>query len=99
MMNKYFKILYAALCIVIIILLILTVAANKEQTDEKYNEKVYVVKSYKNTVALYIDDDIAEVYDNIVLNSLPQSDQNKLNKGICVKDENEAIRLIENYDG
>ncbi|MBP3706389.1 MAG: hypothetical protein J6J13_03965 [Clostridia bacterium] len=98
-MEKYIKILYVALCVLIILLLIMFNISKDERTQEKDIESVYILKSYKNTVALYKNNDIAEIYDNVILNTLPLSDQYELNKGISVEDEAQALKFIENYDG
>lgn len=59
----------------------------------------YTLKAYRNTVALYQNDNLIKTYDDIVLNTLPISDINRLKSGITVSSENDAIKIIEDYDG
>ena len=59
----------------------------------------YTLKAYRNTVALYQNDNLIKTYDDIVLNTLPISDINRFKSGITVSSENDAIRIIEDYDG
>ena len=62
-------------------------------------DEPYTLKSYKNTVALYKGDEILEVYNGIVLNNLPISDRDALNKGIEFENRTDAELSVENYDG
>ena len=59
----------------------------------------YTLKAYKNTVALYQNDNLIKTYDDIVLNTLPLSDIDRFKSGITVSSENDAIKIIEDYDG
>ncbi len=70
----------------------------KSKTPQPKSPEKYVLKSYKNTVALYKNDEIIEVYSSIVLNTLPQKDIQNFNKGIVVSNQFEAELLLEDYD-
>lgn len=59
----------------------------------------YILKTYKNTVALYKNDEIIKIYDNIVLNTLPEKDIQNFNAGIPVETQSHAEALLEDYDG
>lgn len=92
-----YKILTISLVIltaVAVVLLILTGL----RFDRMKNEP-YTLKSYNNTVALYKGEEILEVYDGIVLNNLPITDRDALNKGIDFENRTEAETSVENYDG
>ncbi len=70
---------------------------HKENTKQTYS--TYVLKSYRNCVALYKNEEIIEIYDNIVLNNLPENDKTDLENGIefeCISDVDTAI---QDYDG
>lgn len=63
-------------------------------------ENQYLIKSYKNTVALYKNGEIIETYDgSIVLNSLPESDIKKFNNGIEIENYEDVYKMLEDYDG
>ncbi len=58
-----------------------------------------VLKAYENTVALYVDGEIKEVYSEIVLDTLPKQDIDQLEAGIAFDNCDEARNAIEDYDG
>lgn len=81
------------ICIFVIVLYFI------KDYNKKTNSPVYVLKSYKNTVALYQNDKLIEVYENIVLNTLPQKDIQSFNNGITFNTEKQAETYLEDYDG
>ncbi len=96
--TPYFikKILFPSILFCAVFLLVLNVIKDKEKAEIK--EK-FMLKSYKNTVALYKNDELIRVYNNIVLNTLPQKDIQSFNKGIPVSNEIQAELMLEDYDG
>lgn len=58
-----------------------------------------VLKAYENTVALYVDGEIKEVYSEIILDTLPKQDIDQLESGIAFDNCDEARSAIEDYDG
>lgn len=96
-MSKFIKksllsiVLFTALLALIVFLV-------KNNTQPK-NQDIYILKSYKNSVALYKNDELFKIYDNIVLNTLPQKDIQLFNSGISVSTPTEAEILLEDYDG
>ena len=66
------------------------------KTQEK---KEIVLKSYNNTVALYENGVKKEIYEQIVLNSLPLKDISDLEKGIIIHSDDELLRILEDFDG
>lgn len=68
------------------------------KTNGTTQENDYILKSYKNTVALYNGEDIVTVYSNIVLNTLPQKDITAFNRGIKISSPENAEILLEDYD-
>lgn len=58
----------------------------------------YILKSYKNTVALYNGEEIIEVYDNIILNTLPLEDIRNFNIGIPVSTPAAAELYLEDFE-
>lgn len=80
------------ICIFVIVLYFI------KDYNQKPNSPVYVLKSYKNTVALYQNDKLVEVYENIVLNTLPQKDIQSFNNGITFKTEEQAEIYLEDFE-
>lgn len=69
-----------------------------ENDIDKYDHNL-CLKAYENTVALYNNNEIEEIYSDIVLNALPIKDQNDLQKGIPIDSKDELLRLLEDFDG
>ncbi|MDO4608756.1 MAG: hypothetical protein Q4B40_06165 [Clostridia bacterium] len=83
----------------IVAVAIFVIIFNTRQNQKKNDYDGYMLKAYKNSVALYKNDIVIEVYNDIVLNTLPQKDIQSFNQGISVFSKEEAETLIENYDG
>ncbi len=66
---------------------------------EKFNESpVYKLAAYDNNIALYKNDDIITVYDEIVLNSLPPYDREAFKKGIIIEDISKLDQILQDYE-
>lgn len=65
---------------------------------EKSTDSVYTLKSYRNTVALYRNENLIEIYDSVVLNTLPQKDVQNFNKGIIFDTEEQAETYLEDFE-
>lgn len=59
----------------------------------------YTLISINNSVRLYRDDILIQIYDNINPNTLPLTDQDNLRSGIKLNSVKEAQELIEDFDG
>lgn len=59
---------------------------------------VYRLLAYENNVALYKNDELITIYDEIVLNSLTKYDQESFKKGIIVSEINKIDEIIEDYE-
>ncbi len=68
-------------------------------SDTDNDDSKLYLKAYENTVALYNNNEIKEIYSDIVLNALPIKDQNDLQKGILIKSNDELLQLLEDFDG
>ncbi len=96
-MQKIVKmIVFSTALIVCIIVIVFSSIGPKQPTQIS---DVYTLRAYKNTVALYKNDTMLTVYDDIVLNTLPQSDILAFRKGIAVSSQDEAENILEDYDG
>ena len=58
----------------------------------------YSLKAYKNTVALFENEKPVKVYENIVLNTLPEKDIQNFDKGISVATQAQAETILEDYE-
>ncbi len=89
------KILFPTLVFASTLLIILYFINNYQDTNTSVN---YTLKSYKNTVALYNGEEIIKIYNNIVLNTLPEKDIQNFNAGISVATQAHAESYLEDYD-
>lgn len=91
---------YLALGIMLGIFLLLIVSACglavKEQTETNEN---WVVRSFEDTVVLMNNGEVVEVFGDIIIDTLPNEDQEHLQKGIHFISKDEALLAIEDYDG
>lgn len=62
------------------------------------SKKVYLLKSYKNTVALYDNGQIIKVYNDVVLNSLPTTDIINFKKGVVFETITDVEIYMEDFD-
>lgn len=83
----------AAICLITGAIIIGLLFRNQPQQDK------YVLASYRNTVALFKNGEVVEVYNDVVLSSLPKCDQDMFSKGIEIKNTDEVSSLLEDYDG
>lgn len=95
-MKKLIKKLIFPLCLCFCVLTVTVTSADSQK--KSYTNEAYVLKSYKNTVALYKQDEIITVYQNVVLNTLPEKDRLNFKKGIPVSDPSQAEILLEDFD-
>lgn len=58
-----------------------------------------MLKTHKNTVALYRNGQLVQIYDQIVLSTLPQVDKLKFNEGILIDDIRKIDEILQDYDG
>lgn len=82
-----------------IFLILLFTAISLIFSGKAPEKKEVVLKSYNNTVALYENGVKKEVFDEIVLNSLPLKDIHDLQKGIIIHSDDELLRILEDFDG
>lgn len=60
--------------------------------------KEYVLKSRGDFLALYYGEEIIEIYDNIVISSLPVFDREQFLRGIRVKDIKDIPEILEDFE-
>lgn len=85
--------------IIFTLLLIFMLHLINNQKNNNAIKSNYVLKSYKNTVALYNGEEIITIYDSIVLNTLPSKDIQNFNNGIPVSTKAQAETYLEDFDG
>ncbi len=89
------KVLFPILVFSLVFILIAYCTTDYTTKDVQTN---YILKSYKNTVALYDNDEIVKIYSDIVLNTLPKNDIQIFNSGISVPTPTHADQYLENFD-
>ena len=89
------KILLPILVFCAFFIILLHFIKDYQSVDTSVN---YTLKSYKNTVALYKNDEILKIYDDIVLNTLPQKDVLQFNTGIPVTSQSQAETYLEDFE-
>ena len=91
------KILFPILIFLSILLFVFKIDEH-DSTATPITDINYTIKSYKNTVALYHGDEIIEIYNNIVLNTLPPEDIKNFNSGIPVYTPAQAELYLEDFE-
>ena len=89
------KVLFPILVFISVFLIILYFINVYQAIDTSIN---YTLKSYKNTVALYQNNQLVKTYDSIVLNTLPEKDIQNFNNGISVTTPTQAEIYLEDFD-
>lgn len=90
------KALFVTLIFILFFALIFSFTTNR--TKKEIQKPNYTLKSYKNTVALYNNEELLTVYDDIVLNTLPQNDIEHFKKGIAVSSPAQAEAYLQDFE-
>lgn len=87
-------------CLFIPLFTIITVLAVffKINYNQIQKDNSYTLKAYRNTVALYNGDNVIEIYDGVVLNSLPAADIYNFSNGIEFESRDKAEKYLEDFD-
>ena len=54
--------------------------------------------AYENNVALFENESILTIYDEIVLNSLPKYDREVFEKGLIISDINTLDEILQDFE-
>lgn len=66
--------------------------------NEDPEAEKYILKDYKGKLAVFIKgNDKPEIIFQVFTDNLPDIDKFKLSEGICAKNYNELLKLIEDY--
>ena len=87
------KVLFPTLLFTAIFLIILHSINNSKTKNSNYT-----LKAYKNTVALYNGEEIISIYDNIILNTLPQKDIQNFHTGINFTSSIQAEQYLDDFE-
>ena len=93
--------IFALVSVFVILMLIYGIfkeKLNQARLENSVNDN-YTLISINNSVRLYRDDILIQIYDNINPSTLPLTDQDNLRSGIKLKSVKEAQELIEDFDG
>lgn len=94
--KRNIAIVAIVITLAVIVIATAVVFASGQEKDSPHG---CVLSTYENSVALYIDGELEEVYSEIVLDTLPPQDIKQLEYGIAFDTVEEAQRAIEDYDG
>lgn len=90
----------AAIAVIIFTLTLTTILILIAYRNESENNiSSYTLKEYNGAVALFKGDEVINVYDGVILSTLPRSDRQMFTNGITIKSPDEAQNIIEDYDG
>ena len=95
-MNLFIKKILVPTIIFILLFVLIAFLTTNKPTNEKQNN--YVLKSYKNTIALYSNENIVKTYDNIVLNTLPLQDIQNFTSGIPFTSQTAAETYLVDFE-
>ena len=93
--TKFISVFISVSAFLITVLLLLGFSFKAPESSKE----THILKSYKNTVALYTNGKYVKSYENIVLDTLPQVDVNAFNNGITVENDEEIEKILQDYDG
>ena len=99
MRRKYT--VFALICLFILLILVYRFYSekiNNAHLNREMNDN-YTLINIDGSVRLYREETLIQIFDNVNPFSLPLQDQDNLRSGIKVKSINEALQLIEDFDG
>ncbi len=105
MTKDKIKLLSALLALLSVMVLIISltvffaspkVTAGQVDSETEYQ---YILKEYEGKIAVFNYEDLSaeKVYD-IYVSTLPEADRLSLKEGIKIKDDNELLKYIEDFD-
>ena len=94
-MNK--KLIIVALIITVTLAVIIASVLVINHSKDNYSNPI--LKEDGGQVKLFRNGNVVAIYDDIVIDILPPDDREALKKGIEIKNEEELLSIIEDYDG
>lgn len=94
-MFKKRIIILISVILFLIFVIILSFVTNEKA---KENSIVYKLMAYENNVALFENESILTIYDEIVLNSLPKYDREVFEKGLIISDINTLDEILQDFE-
>ncbi len=95
---KLYRYLLCSFLISTVVAVFLLILTGLKFTNDTV-ESSYKLKAYKNTVALYKNNEMVEVYEDVVLSNLPEGDRISLGEGIEFKNMQQVRLALQDYDG
>lgn len=89
------KVFFPIIAFSAVLILIIYFINDHQKVDDSVD---YILKSHKNTVALYKNGELIKTYDDIVLNTLPTKDILSFNNGISVTTPSQAEKFLEDFE-
>lgn len=99
MKRKYT--IFALICLIFLLILIYRFYSEKINNAHIIREMNdnYTLINIDGSVRLYRDETLIQIFDTVNPYSLPLQDQDNLKSGIKIKSVEEAMQLIEDFDG
>ena len=94
-MNK--KLIIVALILTVTLAVIIASVLVINHSKDNYSNPI--LKEDGGQVKLFRNGNVVAIYDDIVIDILPPNDREALKKGIEIKNEEELLSIIEDYDG
>ena len=64
----------------------------------KSKREIWQLKTLENNIALYKNEELIEIFDDIYLDVLPAADREELKNGIAFETRSDAVRATEDYN-
>jgi hypothetical protein len=98
-MSKVMDKRYLTLGLLLGALLILVLTISLFSVKKTQEKDSWIIRSVDDTVVLMNKGEVVEVFDEIVVDTLPKEDIKHLEMGISFLSRDEAMTAIEDYDG
>ncbi len=73
--------------------------SNAPLSSQTKKQVYYILKEYKGKIAVFSSDDEIPIHQiDVLVDSLPERDQEKLKKGIKTSNPEEALLMAEDYE-
>ncbi len=93
MRVKIMLLIFATFCTFTLIFMF-----NAVRSNQKTQSSIYTLKEIDGSIALFHGDKKLKTYSQIVLDVLPEYDQNLLKKGIKITSTDQLNSIIEDYE-
>lgn len=64
----------------------------------KNKREIWQLKAVENNIALYRNEELIEIFDDIYVDVLPKADREELENGIAFETRSDAVKATEDYN-